>query len=156
MRQLSENTIVRDVAAADAPQLLTMIQALARFHEDTPQITEEALHRDVFGASPWIHVLVAEANERLLGYAALCPLMQLQNGKRGLDLHHLFVEAEARGAGIGRALITASIEKACMLSCAYVSVSTDADNSKAANVYLTCGFEERHSQGRRFRLDLGL
>ena len=77
-----------------------MVQALAEHHGDVPQITLEILKRDIFGAIPWIYVIVAEAEGKAVGYAALCPLIKLQMGLRRIDMHHLFVEAGLRGQGI--------------------------------------------------------
>lgn len=106
------------------------------------------------GSCPWIHVLVAEADREVVGYAALCPLIQLQMGARGMDMHHLFVEEKCRGRGVGKMLIEASMRKARDLSCGYMMVGTHPDNTDAQSVYLACGFEPQHGSNPRFRISL--
>ena len=131
-----------------------MVRALAAHHGDTPLATPDSLARDALGPSPWLRLLVAEGKRGLLGYAALCPLAQLQFGVRGMDMHHLFVAPEARGTGIGRALIDASLALARAEDCRYMVVGTHPDNSAAAAVYRAAGFEDLPPPGPRFRMKL--
>ena len=153
----SNQTIkLRDAVQADVPRLLSMVRALAIHHDDTPEVSIEALKRDIFGVTPWVYVVVCEVNEEVVGYAALCPLTKLQAGVRGIDMHHLFVEASFRGIGIGRSLTEASMRKARDLSCTYMTVGTHPDNSSAQAFYLACGFDQRQGTHPRFRINLEL
>lgn len=156
MERIHQKIIVeiRDAKETDLPHLKRMVQALAEHHNDVPQITLEILKRDIFGATPWIYVIVAEAEGKAVGYAALCPLIQLQVGLRGIDMHHLFVEAGLRGQGIGKQLIQGAMQKARELSCSQMSVGTHPDNTNAQAVYLACGFERRDSTHPKFRIAL--
>ena len=79
------------------PQLIQMISALAAHHQDEPTISLEELDRDVFASNPWITVFVAQIGNVVVGYVALCPLMLLHFGLRGLEISHLFVEDHVRG-----------------------------------------------------------
>lgn len=150
-----KTTVTRDAVQSDVGTLLVMVQALAKHHGDVPNVSVESLERDIFGQIPWIYVLVAEVEAEVVGYAALCPLIKLKNGIRGIDLHHLFVENTFRGAGVGRQLIEASMQKARDLTCAYMMVGTHPDNANAQAVYLACGFERKHGSNPRFRISLG-
>ncbi len=132
-----------------------MIAELASHHGDTASASAEQLVRDAFGERPWIYVLVAELAGRICGYAALCGLIQLQFGARGLDMHHLFVEADLRGRGLGVALIKGATMKARALDCQYLSVGTHPDNLDAQAFYLAQGFERRPSYPPRFVVRLG-
>ncbi len=145
---------IRDAELSDLSQILTMIRALAEHHGDVPDVNASDLKRDLFANPPWIYALVAELGDQIVGYAALCPLAQLQVGLRGIDIHHLFVERSFRGVGIGRQLIEGSKRKARALSCRYMMVGTHPDNSTAQAVYLSCGFEQRHGTHPRFRSSL--
>lgn len=151
---INQSVTIRDARQNDLPQLLSMVEGLAKHHNDVPQITIEVLKRDIFAAPPWIYVMVAEVNERAIGYVSLCPLVQLQFGIRGIDMHHLFVEKSFRGVGIGKLLIEASMQKAKELSCTYMAVGTHPDNSSAQAVYLACGFDRRDGSHPRFRISL--
>jgi len=145
---------IRDAEPADISRIISMIRALADHHGDVPDVSVSALERDMFGNPPWVYALVAELDGQVIGYAALCPLAQLQMGLRGIDMHHLFVEPTFRGTGIGRQLIEGSKQKARALSCRYMMVGTHPQNSDAQAIYLACGFEQRHGAHPRFRISL--
>lgn len=145
---------IRDAELDDLPRVLSMIRALAAHHGDAPDVSAAELERDIFGNPPWIYVLVAELNAEVVGYAALCPLAQLQLGLRGIDMHHLFVERAFRGKGIGRQLIESTMQKAQALCCGYMMVGTHPENADAQAVYIACGFEQQHGRHPRFRITL--
>ena len=86
--------------------------------------------------------MVAEQGTMLVGYGTLCPLVQLQFGARGMDMHHLFVMPQVRRSGVGAALIAACLDHAKDHHCAYMTVGTDPDNSAAQEVYRAAGFED--------------
>lgn len=146
--------LIRDVTSADLPELLEMVQALAQHHGDAPQVTLADLRRDCLGDAPWLRVLVAARAGQMLGYAALCPLAQMQFGVRGMDMHHLFVVPQARGIGVGRRLIEASLTLARKLECRYMTVGTHPDNHAAGAVYQAMAFQPLPPSGPRFRIRL--
>ena len=88
---------IRCAKQRDLPELREMIAELAAHHGDAAPITPEQLERDLFGRTPWITALVAEAGNRLIGYAILVPIYRAAEGARGMELHHLFVRPESRG-----------------------------------------------------------
>ena len=147
-----ENPVVRAIQADDLPAVLSMVGALAEHHGDKAMLSAQDLARDCLGAQPWVRVLVAEVGGSLKGYAALVPLVQLQFGVRGMDMHHLFVAQGFRGMGIGRALIRGCIEAAQAAGCRYMTVGTHPDNEPAAAIYLAAGFEPLPPPGPRFRI----
>ena len=150
-----QTMVIRDAIHSDLDVLLSMVQALAHHHGDVPNVSADSLERDIFGQIPWIYVLVAQVETEVVGYAALCPLIKLQDGVRGIDLHHLFVENRFRGSGLGRQLIEAAMQKARDLSCTTMTVSTHPNNMNAQAVYLACGFERRYGSNPRFHISLG-
>jgi GNAT superfamily N-acetyltransferase len=152
--QRSQTVTVRTADQTDLSRLKEMVEALAKHHGDIPKITTEILKRDIFGVTPWIYVIVAEVDGRVIGYAALCPLIKLQSGIRGIDMHHLFVEADFRGGGIGKLLIEGAMQKARELSCFQMSVGTHPESLNAQAVYLACGFERRDGSNPKFRIAL--
>ncbi|SEW01045.1 Acetyltransferase (GNAT) family protein [Cognatiyoonia koreensis] len=130
----------RSARRADLGELRQMITAVAAHHGDVAQIDLDHLNRDLFGSHPWVHVLVACHGTRVVGYAALCPLVKLQYCARGMDLNHLFVVDDLRRHGVGRKLIDTAIDHARARHCSYLMVGTDPDNDAAKRVYLACGF----------------
>lgn len=155
LRLQTEFGSVRCARPADAERIIPMVEKLAAYHGDMPELTTDVLIRDIFGVNPWIYVLVAEAREGLIGYAALCGLTRLHFGLRGIDMHHLFTEAAFRGRGVGRSLVAASKIKATALSCSYLTVGTNPDNHKAQAFYESLGFERKDAYPPRFSIQLG-
>ncbi|WP_460273774.1 GNAT family N-acetyltransferase [Celeribacter sp. ULVN23_4] len=151
----SEALTIRQARWGDKDALLQMIHALAAHHGDAPELDLSALIDLLNADLPWIRMLVAEgANGRLLGYAALVPGVQLQHGKKIMELHHLYVEEAARGTGVARQLIAASKDLAKTLGCVRLTVSTQSHNTRAQNTYLACGFTPAPYSSERFAMQL--
>ena len=131
-----------------------MVSKLADHHGDVATVTADELARDILGSRPWVRILLAEDADEIVGYAALCPLAQMQFGVRGMDMHHLYVARHRRGTGVGKALIQASEELAQSEGCHYLSVGTHPDNTVAQGIYLAMGFDRLDPPGPRFRINL--
>ncbi|MEM6374468.1 MAG: GNAT family N-acetyltransferase [Pseudomonadota bacterium] len=145
------NLQIRPCTPHDLPAISEMIAGIAAFHGDDATHSLAQLRHDLCADTPWFRVLVAEDNNReLLGYAALVPTGQLQYGMRGLDMHHLFVQPDARRKGVGAALVTGCLHYAREAHCTYVSVGTHPDNAGAGLFYETLGFARRSGIGPRF------
>ncbi|WP_298256514.1 GNAT family N-acetyltransferase [uncultured Litoreibacter sp.] len=136
----------------DAVSLLPMVRALAAFHGDVPEVTEQDLHRDL--SDGWLYGLVARCENRPLGYALLTPQAQAQYGARGMDLHHLYVEQNQRGHGVGSALIASAEALTVARGGSYLIIGAEAGNIAAQRFYLSHGYETRASSGQRFRKNL--
>ena len=141
---------VRPVTPEDLPQLLLLVEALARFHGDTPQLTPDSVARDVLGSDPWVHVLVAEVDGALVGYVALLRLARFQYGQRGVDLHHVFVRESHRGRGLGGALVGAALDLGGRLGASYATVTATPANAAAQTFYASLGFAPAPRFGARF------
>lgn len=146
--------VIRRARTADIEQIVQMVTQLAKHHGDTPTLTHEDLARDLFGEKPWIFIVVAEKGEKLIGFAAMCGLIQLQFGVRGMDMHHLFTKEEFRGLGVGRSLVEACKVEAITLSCRYMTVGTHPDNHEAQAFYTSLGFERKDAHPPRFFIGL--
>jgi ribosomal protein S18 acetylase RimI-like enzyme len=142
-----EGLKVRRAESADLPCVLEMVQALAHNHGDVPAATLQTLATD----QRWGTIfLVACTGDDVVGYAALLPLAQIQFGRRGLDIHHMFVRAAFRSQRVGRALIDAGRDVAREVGCDYVMVGTHSENIAAQAVYRACGFSDAPIGGPRF------
>ena len=65
-------------------------------------------------------------------------------------LEDLFVDASARGAGLGRAMVDAAIARAEERGCRRIELDTDEDNAAALSVYGAAGFQSGTGEpGRR-------
>lgn len=134
---------IRSARPADTVRIIQMVGSLAAHHGDRPALTPDDLAQDLFKENPWIFVLVAEAGGELVGYAAMCGLIQLHFGVRGMDMHHLLTEATFRRRGVGRSLVEGCKIKARLLSCRYLTVSTHPDNHHAQAFYESLAFVRR-------------
>ncbi|WP_176083839.1 GNAT family N-acetyltransferase [Martelella sp. HB161492] len=141
---------IRRVIEADIPELLEMIGLLAAHHGDGLEANEDDLRRDLFGPMPWVTALVAAAGDGLIGYALLTPLYRAQQGKRGMDLHHLFVRDGHRSHGVGQHLMDRARDFARKAGCEYISVSAATGNVKAHRFYEQMAFIPRPVTGMRY------
>ncbi|KQZ63162.1 acetyltransferase [Rhizobium sp. Root149] len=141
---------IRVAKPRDLPELNQMIALLAAHHGDAAAMTPDKLQRDLFGPMPWIQALVADAGEELIGYAILVPLYRAQEGKRGMDLHHLFVRDGHRGHGIGQHLVSRARDCAIAQGCDYLSVSAATGNFAAHRFYEQMDFVPRPVTGMRY------
>lgn len=102
---------LREATPADVPQILTFIRALADYEREPDQVvlTESELLRDGFGAgegkAPRYRCLIAELDRTPVAFALFFPIYSTWRGP-SIHLEDLFVYPEARGKGVGKALLT--------------------------------------------------
>lgn len=97
---------IRTAEAEDAAVLLELIRGLATYEkmEDQVHATEELLRENLFEKKQ-AEVLLAEYKGEVVGYALFFPTFSTFLAKANLYLEDIFVKPEARGRGIGKALL---------------------------------------------------
>lgn len=97
---------IRPATANDAPALLMLIQKLGEYERRPVAVksTEAKLRRWLFGCNV-AQALLAEADGKPVGYAIFHPVFHSFRGVPTLYLEDVFVLAEARGTGLGMALM---------------------------------------------------
>ena len=100
---------VRPATAADCGTILGFIRALAEYEKLAHAVvaTDDALRRHLFGPRPAAEVLIGELDAHPVGFALFFPNFSTFLGRPGVYLEDVFVLPEARGQGVGRALLSA-------------------------------------------------
>lgn len=100
---------IRFATVADTPTILAFIQDLAAYEKLAHEVvaTEDALRSTLFGPRPAAEVLIAELAGAPVGFALFFQNYSTFLARPGLYLEDLFVRPEARGEGIGGALLAA-------------------------------------------------
>jgi GNAT superfamily N-acetyltransferase len=99
---------IRDATRDDIPLVLEFIRGLAEYERLAHEVvaTEEVLHRTLFGERRVAEVILAFEDERAVGFALFFHSYSTFLARPGIYLEDLFVRPEARGRGIGRALLS--------------------------------------------------
>ena len=132
---------IAPVGSTEFEQLLPLIAAYQRFYE-VEEIDEErnrAFFRRFLAPSDDGLLLGARAEGRLLGYACLYWHFSSTLARETVLMNDLYVEPDARGRGVGRALIEASLEVARERGTAVLEWQTAPDNHTAQRLYDSTG-----------------
>jgi GNAT superfamily N-acetyltransferase len=98
---------IRPATLADVDVVLQLVHELAAYERapDAVEATAPMLHEALFGASPVASCHLAELDGEVVGFALWYVTFSTWKGLPGLWLEDLFVRPEARGSGLGRALL---------------------------------------------------
>ncbi|MGD1212577.1 MAG: GNAT family N-acetyltransferase [Candidatus Acidiferrales bacterium] len=98
---------IRPATIEDVPLLKILVHEFAEYdklaHEAS--VTEEDLLRDGFGPNPKFRAVIAEWDGKVAGYAVFFEFYSTFQGRAGLFLDDIFVRADFRKHGIGKALL---------------------------------------------------
>jgi GNAT superfamily N-acetyltransferase len=135
---------IRTATAADVPQILAFIRALA-VYERAPagavSATEEGLRRDGFGAQPFYECLIADCDGKPAGFALYFFNYSTWRGQPGIYLEDLFVYPELRGRGVGKALLERVAAVALARGCRRLQWEVLDWNTPAVDFYQAMGAE---------------
>lgn len=98
---------IRMATIEDVPAILGFIEQLADYEQLRHEVlaTDGMLRETLFGATPSAEVLIATLEGRAVGFALYFGTYSTFLARPGIHLEDLFVVPEARGAGVGRALL---------------------------------------------------
>ena len=114
------NTI-RSATREDLPLIMQLIRDLAEYEKllDQVRFDEETLAGHLFGPRPMAEVIVGEVDGQPQGFALFFHNFSTFEGRPGIYLEDLYVRPQARGAGLGKALLqrlaALAVERGCAL-----------------------------------------
>lgn len=131
---------LRKATPADVPQLFELVMELAVYEKAPEQVTNTPgqMLRDGFGDQPLYGVIVAEADQKLVGMALYYFRYSTWKGKR-LYLEDLIVTEAYRGKGLGKALFDATLNEARQTGCTGMMWQVLDWNTPAIEFYKTYG-----------------
>lgn len=140
----STGIVIREFRRGDIDQLLQLMQKLAAFEHylDDFCVTETALEERGLSAKPEFRIFVATSRARpndLLGMAVFYFVPYTFDLRPDLILKELFVSEEARGHGIGRALMQKLIAIADRAGCRRIRWLVLTENAGGKRFYESLG-----------------
>ncbi len=133
--------IVRAATPEDVVTILGFIRDLAAFERepDAVEASEATLAEALFGASPAAEAVIAEADGATVGFAVFFHNFSTWTGRRGVYLEDLYVTPQARGQGVGKALLQHLAALALDRGCARFEWSVLDWNADAIAFYRSIG-----------------
>jgi GNAT superfamily N-acetyltransferase len=132
---------IRPPTPNDIPEILKLIRELAEYEKllDLVVITAEDLKRDAFGEEPIIHILMAEWDGEVAGYALYFFNYSTFRGRPGIFLEDLFVRPQFRKKGIGKSLLIHLARIAADRDCARLEWQVLDWNAPSIEFYKSLG-----------------
>jgi len=136
-------TTIRPAKAADAPVIANMLHRLANDLGDGDVFASnsEIILRCGFGQATMFDVVIAESEDKAVGFALYFAHFSTIKGKPGVYVQDLWVDPATRGGQIGQKLLAAVATNAAnKWDAAYMKLSVHADNAGAKRFYSRLGF----------------
>jgi len=107
MTEIKTDFEIRQAEEEDVPEILELIKALAEFENLSEEVvaTEELLKITLFGINSPAEVQIAYDKNNILGFALYFRSFSTFLGRPGIYLEDLYVRENARGKGVGEALL---------------------------------------------------
>jgi ribosomal protein S18 acetylase RimI-like enzyme len=132
--------ILRHATLDDVDALAPLFDAYRRFYEQPGDVALASAYLQARMEGGESVILVAEAQGALLGFCQLYPTWCSVAAARIFVLYDLFVDADVRRAGVGRALMRAAQDFAREAGAVRLDLSTARSNTRAQALYESLGW----------------
>ena len=132
---------IRPATRADLPLIAQFIGDLAAYEKLSHEVRfDEAVLGDrLFGARPYAEVIIGEIDGAPQGFALFFHNFSTFEGRPGIYLEDLFVRPEARGSGLGKALLQHLAALAVERDCARLEWAVLDWNEPSIGFYQSIG-----------------
>ena len=132
---------IRPAPPADLPLIAQFIRDLAEYEKLSHEVRfdEARLGENLFGARPYAEVVIGEIDGAPQGFALFFHNFSTFEGRPGIYLEDLFVRPEARGSGLGKALLAHLAQLCSTRDCARLEWSVLDWNAPSIGVYQRLG-----------------
>jgi GNAT superfamily N-acetyltransferase len=139
---------LRQMREDEAEAVAEMVRGLARHVGAAARLDAGRL----LDCRDLVDIVVAGENGRIAGACLTLPTYSTFRGARGLYVLDLFVVEEARGRGVGAALLAFSARRGWTKGARFIKLEVDRANPGAARFYERLGFGKKESD-RLFMLE---
>jgi ribosomal protein S18 acetylase RimI-like enzyme len=133
-------TVIREATGKDTPNITHLIRQLAASSGETSPATDAYV--DDYLASPGNRVLLAETCGEVVGLLSYSVKRNLYHAGDSCVIEELVVREDARGRGVGGALLLKLLSRMEAAGCAEVSVTVLPENSGAIRFYRRHGLTD--------------
>ncbi|MBU0825523.1 MAG: GNAT family N-acetyltransferase [Alphaproteobacteria bacterium] len=132
---------IRPATPTDLPLIAQFIRDLAVYEKLAHEVRfdEATLGEKLFGPRPYAEVVIGELDGEPQGFALFFHNFSTFEGRPGLYLEDLFVRPEARGSGLGKALLAHLAQLCVDRDCARLEWSVLDWNAPAIGFYQNLG-----------------
>lgn len=141
---------IRNVAQGDLPSLVEMLREFAAFENlsEYCTVTEERLHKALFGEGSVVEGLIAFDGNVPIAYALFYPNFSSFRGQRGIHLDDIYIKGDYRKNGLGEVMLKEIARTAASRGFERMDFNVLEWNTPALKFYEKLGavgnMEERH------------
>lgn len=132
---------IREAKSDDAEVIFALIKELAIYEKAEQEVmtSVDEITRTLFGENSRTSALIAEDDDKVVGYAVYFYNYSTWLGKNGIYLEDLYVTPDYRKRGVGKALLKQIASKAVEEGCGRVEWSVLDWNTPAIEFYESLG-----------------
>jgi ribosomal protein S18 acetylase RimI-like enzyme len=156
---MSGDLSVREANLADPEQAAVLVEMLDAYMRDPMEggsAPSEQVKRELIPglrAHPACYVFLALRGEKPVGFAICFLGFSTFNARPLINIHDIFVQVSARGAGMGKLLLDRIEAKARSMNGCAITLEVREDNHRARRLYSKFGFERAKVGAQRVPME---